>query len=249
MINKKVFLISLVTVLLAGVIAFYACNNNDDPTPAEEGKKAAHELCDCLNNAQSEQAEAACFTANESKYQKYASDQAFEDAYNQGIANCSNIPDWWLGEKAAQELCDCFSNASDFMEEMACMMGLMAKYSGKFRDTQGQGGSQIFEEAFSNQFMQNCGNIPDWFICMWAPELCDTGEDLAELGIQAAEELCECFATAAGNEQAAAACVYGLAPYMNFMTEEEFTGVFFGKVGESCPEALALLSEIMGGGE
>ena len=55
---------------------------------------------------------------------------------------------------------------------MACMMGLMTKYAGLFRDTQGQGGSQVFEDAFSNEFMTNCSNIPDWFICMWAPELC-----------------------------------------------------------------------------
>jgi len=55
-------------------------------------------------------------------------------------------------------------------------MGLMTKYDGKFRDTQGQGGSPIFEEAFSNAFMQNCNNIPDWFICMCAPELCG-GDD------------------------------------------------------------------------
>ena len=69
-------------------------------------------------------------------------------------------------EKTAQELCDCFSNSADYLEEMACMMGLMNKYNGLFRDMQGQGGDLDFEDAFSDEFMQNCSNIPDWFLQM-----------------------------------------------------------------------------------
>jgi len=74
-----------------------------------------------------------------------------------------------LGKEAAVELCDCFSNAADYMEEMACMMGLMTKYDGYFRDTQGEGGDPDFEGAFETEFepcMQS-GTVPQWFIDMW----------------------------------------------------------------------------------
>ena len=118
MINKKFLSISLVTALMAGVVALYSCSK-DDPKSGEEEK-----------------------TAQE------------------------------LGIQAAQELCDCFSNAEDQLAEQACMFGLMAEYDGYFRDSQGEGGNLDFEDAFSNEFMGNCSNIPDWFLCMWAPDLC-----------------------------------------------------------------------------
>ncbi|MDR0436836.1 MAG: hypothetical protein LBH22_00890 [Bacteroidales bacterium] len=75
-----------------------------------------------------------------------------------------------LGIQAAHELCDCFSNAEDFMEEMNCMLGLMTKYDGMFRNPQtGEEGDPEFEDAFNNEFMGNCdpSNIPQWFIDMW----------------------------------------------------------------------------------
>jgi len=172
MTNKKFFTITIVTALLTCGIIFYACNKDDVENPADEGRKAAQELCDCFSKAANTQAEEACIAESYIKYTKHRGKKEFDDAYNQALDNCGNIPHWWLGVTAAQELCDCFSAATDQMSEMACMMGLMTKYDGLFRDTKGQGGSQAFEDAFSNAFMMNCGSIPDWFICMWSPELC-----------------------------------------------------------------------------
>ena len=177
MTKKKFLSISLVSALLAGVFVFYSCKKDDDP--ATKGRKAAQELCDCLEKAENEQAGEACFSTFESKYAKYENDSAFEDAFNEAIEDCEfflmDLAE--LGLYAAQELCDCFANAADQLAEMACMMGLMTKYAGLFRDMSTmEGGEPEFEEAFSAGFMGGCTTIPDWFICAWAPELCAGGE-------------------------------------------------------------------------
>jgi len=165
MTSKKFLSISLLSVLVAVVVAFNACKKDDD----NGGKKEK--------------------TAQE------------------------------LGKEAAQELCNCFSGAADQSDEMACMMGLMGEYAGLFRDMQGQGGNPDFEDAFSNEFMGNCNNIPDWFLQMWTD---DDDEDLAELGAVAAEELCECF-TEATTSEAEQACTGGFMPkYGSHVTNQGF---------------------------
>ena len=227
MTNKKFFRISLVTALMAGVVALYSCKKDDADNPADEGKKAAQELCDCYSKAQDEQAQDACDSAIENKYKKYEGNKAFEDAFFVEFAKCGSVDGDFaeLGKEAAQELCDCFSNAADQLDEMACMMGLMGKYDGLFRDTQGQGGNPDFEDAFSNEFMGNCNNIPDWFLQMWTSD--DDKEqnklNLAKTGLQAAQELCGCFAEAT-NPTAEQACMGVITPYVQYMNEQEFTG-------------------------
>ena len=153
-----------------------------------------------------------------------------------------------LGIEAAQELCDCFSNAADYMEEMNCMMGLMGKYEGLFRDSQGQGGDPDFENAFSDEFMQNCSNIPDWFIQMWTGGG-EGDEDFAKMGATAAQELCNCF-TEAADEAEQQACVSspGFMQYVQYMSKSEFTTALVTEL-QSCNSVPDWIWAQFGGGE
>ena len=175
--SKKFLTISLVFTLLAGVIVFYACNNDEVDGPADDGKKSAQKLCSSFGIAADDAAKLACIAEYESKLQKYSGEdaQAFEDAFNLEIATCSSSPLQWhsayLGTIAAQEMCDCFAhNPDDQTAQMGCMMGLMFKYDGYFRgeDTPGDA---VFENAFDIAFY-SCTDVPEWFICMWSPENC-----------------------------------------------------------------------------
>ena len=241
MINKKFLSSLLVSASLAGVVAFYACDKND-VTPADDGKKSAQELCDCFTKAGTDAAKVACISEFESKFQKYKNEdaKAFEDAFNEAIKTCGSSPYEWysayLGTLAANEMCDCFTG--DFEAEMACMMGLMLKYGGYFRG-ENNPGDPIFEDAFDIAFY-SCTKVPEWFICMWSPENCEvelTDEELAELGAQAAQELCECFTNAA-NAQAEQACMGAFGQYAVYMGNQVFQEAFgFGLYGcETVPE-------------
>jgi len=171
MINKKFLTSSLIAASLAGVVAFYACNK-DDLKPADDGKNLAKELCDCFTKAGNDDAKKlTCLSDFESKANKWkdADKEAFDAAFSQAV--CTPTPYQWksayLGKKAAQEMCACFSAADG---GMMCMMGLMANYDGYFRgeDTPGD---PDFENAFDAEFY-NCANVPDWFICMFDPPNC-----------------------------------------------------------------------------
>jgi len=177
--SKKFFSSLFVTALLAGVIAFYGCKKDSIESPADDGKKSAQELCDSFSQAESDAAKVACIETFESIRQKYKDEDAvaFENAFNQEIEKCGSKPFEWysayLGTKAAQEMCDCFSiNPDNQQAQMQCMMGLMMKYGGYFR-SEDSPGDPIFEGAFDVAFY-SCANVPDWFICMWSPENCST---------------------------------------------------------------------------
>ena len=157
MTNKKFLSISFVTALLSVVIALNACKK-DDPAdnPADEGKKAAQELCDCLNNAQNEQAEAACFSQSESKYKKYENTKAFENTFNQEIGGCSSYLTY-LGAKAAQDLCECFATTEgDPQAEWACVFGLQSTIYGNYME------DEVFGDAFTNELMVKCSDVLAW---------------------------------------------------------------------------------------
>ena len=152
-----------------------------------------------------------------------------------------------LGKEAAVELCDCFSNAADQLDEQACMMGLMGKYDGLFRDMQGQGGNPDFENAFNDEFMGNCSNIPEWFIQMWTGGG-EGGENFAELGATAAQGLCECYSNA-NNEAEQQACTSspGFMQYIQYMGKPEFTTALTTEL-QSCNSLPDGFWEQFGGG-
>jgi hypothetical protein len=72
--------------LLAGTVTFSACDDDDDP--AAEGRKAAQELCDCLEKAATEIAIETCFDNVDTKYGKYENNEAFEKAADAVLSVC-----------------------------------------------------------------------------------------------------------------------------------------------------------------
>jgi len=130
------------------------------------------------------------------------------------------------GKEAAQELCNCFSNAANQTDEMTCMTEIQGKYSDLFRNQQGEGGNPEFESAFASEFLLNCNNKPDWLICTLLPGNCEpelTGEELIVLGIQAAAEVCECFTGATDQNSAQACGMAFMTKYGSNVTKREFT--------------------------
>jgi len=177
MYNKKFLTISLIFALLAGVVIFYACDNDKVDGPADDGKKSAQKLCSSFNSAVKDAAKLACIAEYESRRQKYSGDdaKAFKDAFNLEIAACGSLPLQWysayLGTIAAKEMCDCFTkNPDNQTAQMECMMGLMFKYDGYFRSEETLG-DPVFEDAF-DVALYSCTDVPEWFICMWSPENC-----------------------------------------------------------------------------
>jgi len=189
MINKK-FLSSL--FLAALMVAFIGCKDDPIENPADEGKKAADELCDCFAAAQTEAAVSACHTSIQNKFSNHWANEAFQEAFMQRIETCGSLPDdfkclWFddcpedddplaiLGRQAADALCAGFTAANgNFDAEMAAMMGLMGNpaYAGMFRGADSPG-EPAFEDAFSERFMSGCAVIPQWFLDMWTGEPSD----------------------------------------------------------------------------
>ena len=151
--SKKLLSILLASALVAGFVTFNACN--DDPDYAEEGKKAAQEWCDCLNNAQNETAKDACFSIIENKYASYLDINAFKNAYYQGIESCDRILAY-LGTRAAQDLCECFAGTVDDEGKWACVFGLQATIYGNFME------DETFGEAFTIKLMAACPDVLAW---------------------------------------------------------------------------------------
>ena len=99
----------MVAALLAGVVAFSACNKDDDPT--DEGRKAAKEICACFDHITSftgveinEGNAVAFFVAYgkfedcidrlEGKYAKFEGNSAFENAAQKELAKCVAAGGW-----------------------------------------------------------------------------------------------------------------------------------------------------------
>jgi hypothetical protein len=144
---------------MAGVVALYSCSKDDDP--ADKGKKAAKELCDCYSKANDEQAKDACNDAIENKYKKYDGNKAFVDAYLVELAKCGSMGGDLaeLGAQAAQEFCDCWADvpADDLgdMAKMFCAMPLMSKYAAVMMD-------ETFGAVFTVGMLASCPDALGW---------------------------------------------------------------------------------------
>ena len=250
MINKKFLLSSLVVATLATSIVYYSCNEKD-VKPADEGKKAAKELCDCFCGASTDAAKEVCFDELNRKYGKYENDKAFQDAYNKEFEACTAITKEWhlayLGRIAALDLCDFFTktpDAADPTKGMSLMFseGYFTKYASLFYE-------EVFMNSVLSKLLENCSAVPDWFYCSFGlTEFCP--EDLQAEGIKAAEELCSCFSNAT-SEEAQTACLYGLMQYKSLIGEPVFSDAFFGKIDENCKDESALIESFLesGGGK
>ena len=262
--SKKFFSSLFVIAFLACIVAFYACNKDSD-TPADDGKKSAQELCDSFTRASTDAAKEACIIAFESIREKYSGADlvAFEAAFNEAIQACGSSPFEWystyLGKTAAQELCQGFAAATGatpqelFNAQMGVMIGMQMKYAGRFRDESGQGGDPLFEDAFSDEFMGGCSNIPDWFVCMWTGVPCAeflTTEQLQGLGTKAGQDLCAYFKSTTDNEETQKKHVFeGLMfEYRFVLGIQSFRGAFSSAFMSCAGDVPAWFFQAFGGG-
>jgi hypothetical protein len=128
--------------------------------PVGDGKKAAQELCACLDNANPKTVNDACYATYESKRAKYEKDakdrQAFDNAFYGEIKTCSSFLTYF-GMRAAHDLAACFATATDDNGKHACMMGLSLVY-GNYQD------EDDFAYAFTMELYENYLDVLE-FLC------------------------------------------------------------------------------------
>ena len=226
MTNKKFFSSTLVAASLAVVVAFYACDNND-LTPAEDGKKLAIELCDCFAKAPNDNAKLACITDFESKRDKWrdeADAKAFEAAFNQQIALCDDDPYQWklsqLAIIAAAEFCALAALHPD--GDMMTLAPLYMKYAAELNSE-----NPAFLEPFFGALMA-CSPASDWILCTFRiTDFCPPEElteaELIALAAEAAPEFCAFF-TANPTADINAMLASELGKYASHFTKPAFIG-------------------------
>lgn len=251
MTNRKFLTISLVSALLAGSIAFDACNDKKDLTPADDGKNLAGEWCDCFAKAGNDDSKKLlCFNDLESKANKWkveADAAAFKTAFDGAVA-CTTPDQWYyasyMGNQAIADFCTFFTDHPE-AADMEAGMGLMMAPGGLY----GQYADLFYNEVFMGSvlagLLQTCTSVPDWYYCSFG--MTDFCPDLEALGIHAAETLCGCLAEATGEEDVTN-CLYGLAGYFGNLQDPVFAEAFYGKVVESCPDAIPMIEALLSGG-
>jgi len=233
---KNFFSSLLAFALLAASISFYACKDDKDD-PAEEGRKAAAEVCDCLAEAETSNEMIACLDILD-KYAKFSDYAAFVAAYEAGTAQC--MPEGWdhvlAGIQAAPDFCDFFSNPPqgvDLTNPLVGMEIVMNEFMAKY-------GSQFYEPAFLNAVLETleetCEAIPDWLYCVLGWEHYCGDVDLGEAAA-AAGKYCDFFtANPTVNMEMGMGMIMGnpeLAQYILNFSDAEFREIFFGVLG-SC---------------
>lgn len=195
---KKFLLSMFVTALLAGVIAFYACNDKKDLTPAEDGKNLAGELCDCFTKAENDNAKLSCITVFESKRDKWRDEAdavAFENAFNQAIVSCNNNPyQWKLSYSATLAAAEFCALAAQYPDggDMTILAPLYGKYEAELNSE-----NPAFLDPFFGALMA-CSPASDWILCTfritdYCPPDEPTDEELVALAIVATPEFCTFF--------------------------------------------------------
>jgi len=249
MMNKKFFKISLVIALMAGIVTFYSCDN-DDLTPSQDGRNLAQELCDCFIGAGEDvNRRLACIADFENKANRWRGNdrEALQVAFDEAIKSCAISPlDWYyahLAVIAAAEFCALAAQHPD--GDMMILAPLYMRYEAELNS-----GNPAFLEPFFEGLMA-CLPNSDWILCTFRiMEFCpDTGltdEQLAALGKQAAEKLCDCF-TEAANLAAEEACMMVITPYVQYMGRPEFTGALTTGL-RSCSSAPDWVLKQFGGG-
>jgi hypothetical protein len=236
--DKKIYLISLVVAtLLAGIVSFYSCKNDNELTPAEDGKNLAQELCDCFTKAGNDDAKLTCISNFESKRDKWrdeADAKEFETAFEQAITSCVNDPYQWklsyTAVIAASEFCALAAQYPDG-GDMTILAPLYMKYEAELNSE-----NPAFLEPFFGGLIA-CSPASNWILCTFRmTDFCPkeelTDEELADLAATAAPEFCRYFAenpTADINSMLTS----GLAKYANYFSKPAFIGALLQGLG-SC---------------
>ena len=238
MMSKKFLLSSLVTVLLAVGVAFYACSDNNDLTPAEDGMNLAAELCDCFTKAESDNAKLECISRFESKRNRWrdgADREAFDAAYKEAIASCPNDPYQWklshLATIAAAEFC---ALAAQHPEggSMMDLAPLYSKYEAELNSN-----DPVFLQPFFGGLMA-CSPNSDWILCTFGmtnfcPEIELTDEQLVALAVEAAPKFCQYF-TENPEADMNSMLTSSLAQYASYFAKSAFTGALLQGLMSSC---------------
>ena len=246
MTNKKFLSSSIVAALLVACVSFYSCDK-DELDPTDDGRILAVELCDCFTNAEDDASKIKCITDFEAKADKWKNEEreAFNAAFNQAICNPSPY-DWYnsrddLAATAIDEFCTFFTNmpeAADPAAGMQLMMtsGLYAKWSAHF-----------YNEEFMGTVLMGlmgCPSVPDWYFCSFGmTDYCVqlTEEELADMGIAAAADLCEYFSTTADEgqeEQYQPMIELIMTKYPAGYTEDVFWAAVLSAMLENCGNAV-----------
>ena len=229
MMNKKFLKSSLVVASLAAVVAFYACDKNS-LTPAEDGKKLAQELCDCIDKSPTNEAKSKCFSDFKSKRNKWRDDddaKTFNEAFDQEIEACSDFYQW-LGTFAAAEFCALAAQHPD--GDAMTLAPLYFEYESELNS-----GNTAFLNPFFGALMA-CSPASDWILCFFRmTDFCTplTDEELIALAAEALPEFCDYFAA---NPAADMNSMFAsdLAKYADYFSREAFIGVLLHGLTTNC---------------
>ena len=198
--TKRNFLsISFLSAILAGSIAFYSCNKNDELTPADDGSATAQVICDNFKAAAGDydaiEASIAEYNRIRDTWTEGAERETFVNAFNETFMSleCANLTVNWvrptLIEQAISEFCAYFSANTSADEAALYATPLGMKYVSNFYDP-------AFLEAVLDGLENGCNATPAWFFCsLGRVEYCETlTEDQAiNIARQAVAEFCGFF--------------------------------------------------------
>jgi hypothetical protein len=236
--NKRCLLISVAATLVAGAVALYSCDNKDSINYAEEGKKAAQEMCSCLtSNAANPEAQVVCVLTTESKYATYLDNKGYKEAFNQEIEKCSQSKyRAYLGAKAGMDLCACLTAAGDNYElQTACVLGPMATLDEEIMY------DLDFGATFTVGWYGCYEHVPNWVRCMFGGEDCEfTDEQLLELAAEATEELCQFFSSTpeAADKETGLGLLMSSTKYDKYFYSPVFVEALLGGMTVGCPSVV-----------
>jgi hypothetical protein len=241
--SKKFLSISFVSVMLAGVVAFFACNKNNDLTPAADGSNLAGELCDCFTKAGNDDAKKLiCLSDFETKRDKWkdaADAEAFDVAFKQAIASCANDPYQWklsyTATIAAAEFCALAAQHPDG-GDMMILAPLYSKYEAELNSE-----NPAFLEPFFAGLIA-CSPASNWILCTFRmTDFCPpaelTDKELADLAATATPEFCKYF-TENPEADMNSMLMSAVAQYGNYFSKPAFIEALLYGLGscESTPQ-------------
>jgi len=243
MTTKKLLSVSILSVLLTGSIAFYACNKNDELTPEDDGRATALQICDGFKAAAGDydviEACIAEYNRIRDTWTEGAEREAFVNAFNETFRTleCANLTIDWIRptliEQAISEFCAYFSANPSADEAALYATPLGMKYVSNFYDP-------AFLTAVLDGLENGCNATPDWFFCsLGRVEYCETLTDDQAINIarQAVAEFCSFFSAnpKADSDQLIAAGPGG--KYMRFFTNQLFMEQVLGGLMGLLPDS------------
>jgi len=250
--NKKHLKFLLVVALTAGIVALHSCNNND-LTPAEDGRNLAEELCACFTQAGDDAAKIACFSDFENKANKWSGNdrEVLQAAFDEAIQACNTSPyDWYYSQLAiiaAAQFCALAALHPD--GDAMTLAPLYFKYEAELNS-----GNPAFLNPFFAGLMA-CSPNSDWILCFFGmSDFCPslTDEELIEKAMEAAPEFCTYFDANPGTGDPEADMNSMLASpqlvsYASYFSYPVFIGALLYELGSCASTPLWFICLMTGG--